>query len=157
MCTPKSLISHSSSTSLTLTTLGPWSATRRPLTYSMNELAITAIYPVNKFPTNTFAAASEYFRSLASENKTHFWAQRNIFGSPAEARDRYFSRRLYAQSVDKHCISDCGPFKIFSDDFRPQNIIVDPATRRIKAILISSSPTTCLASMLPSRSDDCCW
>jgi len=114
---------------------GSWSVTRRPLTYSMNELATTAFYPVDKFPTAPFASAGEYFRSLVSEQKTHLWTQRNLCGSPAEAHNRYVSHHLFAQSVDKHCINDLGPFKIFCDDFRPQNILVDPTTLRIKAVL----------------------
>ncbi|KAF2812622.1 uncharacterized protein BDZ99DRAFT_569271 [Mytilinidion resinicola] len=57
-------ISNASST-------GSWSVIRRPLTYSMNELATTAFYPVDKFPTAPFASAGEYFRSLVSKQKTH--------------------------------------------------------------------------------------
>ncbi|KAH7396192.1 phosphotransferase enzyme family protein-like protein [Pyrenochaeta sp. MPI-SDFR-AT-0127] len=103
---------------------GTWSVTRRPLTYSMNELATTAFYPVDEFPAAPFASACEYFQSL-----------RNICGSPIEAHNRYISRHLFAQSVNRHYIDDRGPFKIFCDDFRPQNILVDPITFRIKAIL----------------------
>jgi hypothetical protein len=114
---------------------GPWSVTRRPLTYSMNELATTAFYPVDKFPTAPFGSASEYFRSLVSEQKTHLWTQRNLCGSPVEARSRYVSRHLFAQSVERYCIDDRGPFKLFCDDFRSQNILVDPITHRIKAVL----------------------
>ncbi|KAF1847815.1 phosphotransferase enzyme family protein-like protein [Cucurbitaria berberidis CBS 394.84] len=114
---------------------GTWSVTRRPLTYSMNELATTALYPVDKFPTAPFASAREYFESLLSEQKTHLWTQRNLCGSPVEAKDRYISRHLFAQLVDRHCINDHGPFKLFCDDFRPQNILVDPTTLRIKAVL----------------------
>jgi hypothetical protein len=33
---------------------GTWSVTGRPLTYSMNELATTAFYPVDDFATGTF-------------------------------------------------------------------------------------------------------
>ncbi|KAF2501012.1 phosphotransferase enzyme family protein-like protein [Lophium mytilinum] len=91
---------------------GSWSVTRRPLTYSMNELATTAFYP-----------------------KTHLWTQRNLCGSPMEAHDRYISRHLFAQLVDRHCIDDRGPFKLRCDDFRPQNILVDPTTLCIKAVL----------------------
>jgi hypothetical protein len=114
---------------------GSWSVTGRPLTYSMNELATTAFYPVDTFPTTPFQSASEYFRCLVSEQKTHLWTQRNLCGSPIEAHDRYVSRYLFAQSVDKYCLNDHGPFKLFCDDFRPQNILVDPITLRIKAVL----------------------
>ncbi|KAF3000081.1 hypothetical protein E8E13_002242 [Curvularia kusanoi] len=114
---------------------GSWSVTERPLTYTMNELATTAFFPVENFPSTTFASTSDYFQYLTIEHKTHLWTQRNICGSPTEARDRYISRLLYAKSFDKHYVNDSGPFKLFCDDFRPQNILVDPETLRIKAVL----------------------
>lgn len=48
-----------------------WSVTRRPLTYSMNELATTAFYPIDKFPTAPFKSLVDYFRSLIREHITH--------------------------------------------------------------------------------------
>ncbi|KAJ4349327.1 uncharacterized protein N0V89_007941 [Didymosphaeria variabile] len=117
------------------TSSGSWSVTERPLTYTMNELATTAFFPVEDFPSTTFTSTSDYFQYLMTEHKTHLWTQRNICGSPTEARDRYISRLLYAKSSDKHCVNDSGPFKLFCDDFRPQNILVDPETLRIKAVL----------------------
>ncbi|KAF1912802.1 phosphotransferase enzyme family protein-like protein [Ampelomyces quisqualis] len=114
---------------------GSWSVTGRPLTYTMNELATTAFFPVKEFPSTTFTSTREYVQYLTTEHKTHLWTQRNICGSPLEARDRYVSRLLYAKSIDKHCMNDNGPFKLFCDDFRPQNILVDPETLRIKAVL----------------------
>ncbi|KAH7394212.1 phosphotransferase enzyme family protein-like protein [Phaeosphaeria sp. MPI-PUGE-AT-0046c] len=114
---------------------GAWSVTERPLTYTMNELATTAFFPVEHFPSTTFTSTSDYFQYLMTEHKIHLWTQRNICGSPTEARNRYISRLLYAKSSDKHCVNDSGPFKLFCDDFRPQNILVDPETLRIKAVL----------------------
>jgi hypothetical protein len=112
-----------------------WSVARRPLTYSMNELATTAFYPIDKFPTQPFNSATEYFKSLMFQQKTHLWTQRNLCGSRTEAIHRYTSRHLFAELVDKYCSDDRGPFKIFCDDFRPQNILVDPSTLRITAVL----------------------
>ncbi|KAF2768909.1 phosphotransferase enzyme family protein-like protein [Teratosphaeria nubilosa] len=112
-----------------------WSVTGRPLTYSMNELATTAFYPVDQFPTARFESASEYFQSLIAQQRTHLCTQRNLCSSPTNAHDRYISHHLFAQLIDKHCTHDRGPFKLFCDDFRPQNILVDPTTLRIKAVL----------------------
>jgi len=117
------------------TSSGSWSVTERPLTYTMNELAITAFFSVEDFPSTTFTSTSDYFQYLMTEHKTHLWTQRNICGSPTEAQDRYISRFLYAKSSDKHCVNDSGPFKLFCDDFRLQNILVDPENLRIKAVL----------------------
>ena len=117
------------------TSSGSWSVTGRPLTYTMNELATTTFFPVEDFPSTTYTSASDYFQYLMTEHKTHLWTQRNICGSPTEALDRYISRLLYAKSSIKHCVDDNGPFKLFCDDFRPHNILVDPETFRIKAVL----------------------
>jgi hypothetical protein len=114
---------------------GSWSVTERPLTYTMNELATTTLFPVDDFPSTTFTSASDYFQYLMAEHKTHLWTQRNICGSPSEARDRYISRHLYAKSSGSYCVNNSGPFKLFCDDLRPQNILVDPDTLRIKAVL----------------------
>ncbi|KAF2428670.1 phosphotransferase enzyme family protein [Tothia fuscella] len=74
--------------------LGSWSVKKRPLTYSMNELATTTFFP-----------------------------------------ELYISHHLFAQLVPKYSINDRGPFKIFCDDFRCQNMLVDPKTLRITAVL----------------------
>lgn len=113
----------------------PWSVTRRPLTYNMNELATTAFFPIEEFPKTPFTSTNDFFRSLVSEQKTHLWTQRNLCGNPSEAHDQYVSHHLFAQSVGEYTADNHGPFKIFCDDFRPQNILVDPNTFHIKAVL----------------------
>jgi hypothetical protein len=112
-----------------------WSVTKRPLTYSMNELATTVFYPMDRFPTGPLESATEYFQSLMSQHKTHMWTQRNLCRNRPDAFDRYTSRHLFAELVGKYCTDDRGPFKLFCDDFRPTNIIVDPSTLCIKAVL----------------------
>lgn len=111
------------------------SVTGRPLTYSMNELATTAFYPVDKFPIAPFKSVSGYFKSLTHEHMTHLWTQRNLSSNPKDAEERYVTRHLFAQLVDKYCVDNGGPFKLFCDDLRPQNILVDPKTLRITAVL----------------------
>ncbi|KID96856.1 phosphotransferase enzyme family protein, partial [Metarhizium majus ARSEF 297] len=116
-------------------TLDTWSVTGRPLTYSMNELATTAFYPLDKFATDPFESASGYFRHLSYENLTHLFTQRNLSSTTSEAEEQYVARHLFARLVNKHCICDNGPFKLFCDDLRPQNILVDPKSLRITAVL----------------------
>jgi hypothetical protein len=112
-----------------------WSVTGRPLTYTMNKLATTAFFPVEDFPSTTFTSTGDYFQYLITKHKTHLWTQRNICSSPTEAQDQYISRLLYTKLSDKHRVNNSSPFKLFCDDFRPQNILVDPETLRIKAVL----------------------
>lgn len=112
-----------------------WSVTKRPLTYNMNELATVAGYPQDRFPTSTFDRASEYFTSLSQEHMAHLWTQRNIAYDAEIARARFVARRRFAQLIPKYCICDSGPFLPFCDDLRPSNMVVDPETLKITAVL----------------------
>ncbi|KAJ4312203.1 hypothetical protein N0V94_007572 [Neodidymelliopsis sp. IMI 364377] len=45
-------------------------------------------------------------------------------------------KRLHLNpDIDRNILDNVGPFKLFCDDFRPQNILLDPETLRIKAVL----------------------
>lgn len=114
---------------------GSWSATRRPLTYSMNELATKSFYPLDEFPTHRFDTDFDYIRHLLHQHQTHLKTQRNLCSSTEEARDRYISRHLFAHSTLRNWPWDNGSFKLFCDDFRPQNVLVDPETLTVKAVL----------------------
>ncbi|KAL9082060.1 MAG: hypothetical protein Q9165_008931 [Trypethelium subeluteriae] len=96
--------------------------------------ATTAFYPIDKLATAPFRSAKEYFDYLMQEHMTHLWTQRNLAFNRKEADERYGARRLFAQLVDKFCV-DCGRYKLFCDDFRPQNMLVNPKTLRITAVL----------------------
>lgn len=112
-----------------------WSVTRRPLTYSMNELTTAAFYPAQEFPVAPLTSASGWFREISHQHITHLKTQRNYSASREEAREQYIIRHLFALLVDQHTIDEHGPFKLFCDDLRPQNILVDPQTMRINAVL----------------------
>ncbi|TQN64259.1 Altered inheritance of mitochondria protein 9 [Colletotrichum shisoi] len=114
-----------------------WSSSKRPLTYNMNELATSAGYPADSFPTTSFARASDFFKSVAHEHLVHLRIQRNLAFDPEIARARYIARHRYLQLVDTYCSAedDAGPFAPFCDDFRPANILVDPETMQITAVL----------------------
>ncbi|KND86545.1 hypothetical protein TOPH_08818 [Tolypocladium ophioglossoides CBS 100239] len=112
-----------------------WSATKRPLTYNMNELASVAGYPGDKFPTSTFDRASDYLRSVANEHLIHLRTQRNLADDPEIAQARFIARHRFAQLVPKYCIDDAGPFIPFCDDLRPSNMLVNPDTLQITAVL----------------------
>jgi hypothetical protein len=116
-------------------TTNTWSVTGRALTYNMNELSTVTGYPDDQFPTTPFDRASDYFRSVANEHLTHLWTQRNLADDPEIARSRYIARHGFAQLIPKYCIDDTGPFIPFCDDMRPSNILVNPETFRIMAVL----------------------
>ncbi|KAK0111529.1 hypothetical protein ONS95_001883 [Cadophora gregata] len=112
-----------------------WSVTGRPLTYNMNELATVAGYPDKQFPTAPFDRASNYLRSVANEHLTHLWTQRNLADNPKIAQDRFIARHQFAQLISKYCVDDAGPFLLFCDDMRPSNMLVNPETLHITAVL----------------------
>ncbi|KAG5798293.1 hypothetical protein H9Q69_002690 [Fusarium xylarioides] len=112
-----------------------WSVTSRPLTYNMNELATVAGYPCDVFPTSTFSHASEYLKSVAHEHIVHLRTRRNLADDPEIAQARFIARHRFAQLISKYCIYDAGPFIIFCDDLRPSNMLVDPDTLQITAVL----------------------
>ncbi|KAF2498882.1 phosphotransferase enzyme family protein-like protein [Lophium mytilinum] len=113
-----------------------WAVTERPFTYNMNELAtVVSGYPVDKFPTAPFTSASEYFHHLADEHMLHFQTQRNIADDSDDAQRRFIARHRFKQLIPQFCIEDNGPFKVFCDDMQPSNMLVNPETLEITAIL----------------------
>lgn len=112
-----------------------WSVTKRPLTYNMNELATVAGYPADQIPTAPFVYASDYLTSVAKEHLTHLWTQRNLADTPEIAHKRFIARHRFSQLIQKHCVDDGGPFIPFCDDMRPSNMLVNPETLRITAVL----------------------
>ena len=106
---------------------GAWTVTKRPLTFNMNELATSANYPPEEFPAKSFGSATEYFETLALQHLCHLRTQRNdAIIDDADCRKKYLARCLFQKvardiSVEHHH----GPFRLYCDDFRPSNIIVD--------------------------------
>lgn len=112
-----------------------WHVAGRPLTYNMNELATVAGYPDDQFPTAPFDRASDYLQSVANEHLVHLWTQRNLADDPEIAQERFIARHRFAQLISKYYPEDCGLFIPFCDDMRPSNMLIDPETLRITAIL----------------------
>lgn len=116
-------------------TLGTWAVTSRPLTYDMNELATGTGYPSDQFPTAPFSCASDFFHAIAQQRLLHLHTQRNLARNEADVRKRFIARHRFKQLIPKYCIDDAGPFKVFCDDMQPANMLIDPDTLRITAVL----------------------
>ena len=116
-----------------------WSATRRPLTYNMNELVTCADYPASLFSSEPFQSTKKYMEALADQHLNHLRTQRNLADNVDDAERRYVARHLFAQLAVSRYTTDrnhnTGPFKLFCDDFRPSNILVDETTLQITAVL----------------------
>lgn len=112
-----------------------WSVTGRPLTYNMNELVTVAGCSNDVLPTLPFNSTSEYLKFMAKQHLAHLLAQRNIADDAEIAQARFVARHRYCQLISKYCIDDSGPFMLFCDDLRPSNMLVNPETLQITAVL----------------------
>ncbi|KAI9736401.1 MAG: hypothetical protein M1818_006134 [Claussenomyces sp. TS43310] len=113
---------------------GRWAVTGRPLTFNTNELVQMANFPPQKLPSTTFSTSSDYYKALADVHLTHLSVQRNdAIKSAEDCRRRYVARHLFRQlaqesrleaEVDTKATS-LKPFRLFCDDLRPTNVLVD--------------------------------
>lgn len=116
---------------------GTWAVTRRPLTYDMNELAAYAKFPSDKLPSAPFNRSMEYFSQRAEELREAFSIQQNVQGATEEGSSSAAARRRLEELIPKYTVvEDEGPsFKLFGDDFGPFNMLADPDTFRITAVI----------------------
>lgn len=123
---------------------GEWTVADRPLTWNMNELVTLGDHPAEQLDAmGPYERASDYFLSKASQFKTHLERQRNVAqDDEKEAWDRFVARRVFEKLVPVYNVSDGvhsagegGRFRLFCDDMRPTNMLVDPETLRITAVL----------------------
>ncbi|XP_044721313.1 phosphotransferase enzyme family domain-containing protein [Hirsutella rhossiliensis] len=90
--------------------------------------------------SKTFSTSSEYYSALADMHLQHLSFQRNqAVKSSEDCRRKYIARQLFrGVASSKHGVgspdTDSGPFKLWCDDFRPANILVD-ADHRIVGVV----------------------
>lgn len=118
-----------------------WTVMNRPLSYSMNEVVQLGTLPQSKLPATTYDKASSYLEALAELHISHLTSQRNEANTmsqdtPKDAladgiRRRFVARYLFRKIArdeeqrKEWIFNDNGPFPIWCDDFRPENVLVD--------------------------------
>jgi hypothetical protein len=113
-----------------------WQATEKPFTYNMNEMAVTVMnYPLGTFPTAPFPTTREYLEYQSDENLTHLRIQRNLAHDREDAWKKYIARHQFRKLIPKYCMDNNGPFKLFCEDLQPSNMLADPETLKVNAIL----------------------
>lgn len=114
---------------------GEWAVTGRPLTYDMNEVITVGGCSADQIAT-LFDRADDYFASCARHFQAHLTAQRNIAGDDEDLAWRQFvARHCFAKLVPVYgTVDNAGPFRLFCDDLRPTNMLIDPKTLRITAV-----------------------
>lgn len=110
-----------------------------PLTYDMNEVAAFAGFPADRFELTTgFGRATDYFVERARCLQINLETHRNV-GQEDEniTWRRYVARRCFEQLIPTYCVTKDKPrpFRLFCDDLRPSNMLADPETLRITAVI----------------------
>ncbi|KAJ5803839.1 uncharacterized protein N7518_000142 [Penicillium psychrosexuale] len=117
-----------------------WEVLHRPLSYSMNEIVQLGTLPRSKLPITTYDKASSYFEALAELHISHLRSQRNEADIEEdvttdvladEFRRKFVARFLFRKIArdqeqrKQWILHDDGPFPVWCDDFRPENVLVD--------------------------------
>ncbi|KAL9123566.1 MAG: hypothetical protein Q9217_007012 [Psora testacea] len=106
---------------------GAWTVNKRPLTFNMNRLAEFSNYPPHRFATHSFTNAADYFEELATQQLRHLKFQHNdAVTDEADCQKKYIARCLFRR-ISRNISEEYrdGPFRLFCDDFRPANVLVD--------------------------------
>ncbi|CRL25793.1 Protein kinase-like domain [Penicillium camemberti] len=110
---------------------------RRPLTFNMNELMVSAKLPEAVFPSNTFRSATDYFKSLAMQHLFHLrLQQREPVSSEEDCRRKFTARSLFLKITENLCNEyPEGPFRLYCDDLRPSNVLIDLDASRASGVI----------------------
>ncbi|KAJ5497087.1 Aminoglycoside phosphotransferase [Penicillium fimorum] len=111
-----------------------WEVTYRPLSMPMNELVRVGSLPRDFFTKldTTFDIASSYFESLAELHILRLIDQKNdAIESADDCRRKFVARYLFRKLARERKLTerwasfDEGPFKLWCDDFRPANVLLN--------------------------------
>ncbi|KAI1502721.1 phosphotransferase family protein [Biscogniauxia marginata] len=112
----------------------------RPLIENMSDLVVHTNMPASILPSQTYASADEWYRALADMHMAQLTFQRNdAVEDEDDARDKYTARQLFRNlAAEKRLMPnpsnlDDG-FRLFSEDFRPANVLLDKDLRVVGVI-----------------------
>ncbi|RFU23795.1 hypothetical protein B7463_g12543, partial [Scytalidium lignicola] len=108
---------------------------RRPLTFNINELVTSANLAPTDVPTSTFQSAADYFEALAEQHLSHLQNQRNdAVTDEADCQKKFVARCLF-RKITRNISVEHGSYRLYCDDFRPSNIIVDVKRFYVNAVI----------------------
>ncbi|KAK2858405.1 hypothetical protein FQN49_004774 [Arthroderma sp. PD_2] len=117
----------------------------------MNELVRLGTLPRSALPDRMacFDTASAYVKVLADLHLSHLTHQRNdAVEGEIDCRRRYIARHLFHKLAEEGRFTspstDSGPFKLWCDDLRPSNILVDEGLQIVGVVdweLTYAAPT----------------
>ncbi|KAI9829870.1 MAG: hypothetical protein M1819_005968 [Sarea resinae] len=134
-----SSISLPSIGSLVETEEDKWEVKDRPLTFNMDSLVGLGTFPRSKLPKTTFKTSSSYFEALAEMHINHLSHQRNdAIDNAIDCTRKYIGRHLFRKLARESKLTspehNAGPFKLWCDDLRPTNILLN-ADLKIVAVI----------------------
>ncbi|KAJ5484029.1 hypothetical protein N7539_005825 [Penicillium diatomitis] len=113
-----------------------WEVAFRPHTLDMEQLCVMGTLPTTCLPDPrcTFDSSSSYLEFITETMIQHLRHQRNdAVESADDCRRKFTARRLFHLLAKEGKLSNPslnnGPFKLWCDDFRPANVIVDSNDR----------------------------
>ncbi|KAH8706068.1 kinase-like domain-containing protein [Talaromyces proteolyticus] len=116
---------------------GGWDVHKRPVTFNMNRLAQFSNIPPGIFAKQRFTNTADYFEELAKQHLYHLEFQRNdAVKDEADCRKKYIARCLFrkiSREIPKEHRD--GPFRLFCDDLRPGNILVDASNLTVSGAI----------------------
>lgn len=116
-----------------------WKVTQRPLTWDMNELVQLANCPPSSLLNSTFNDTTTFYSAMADAKMIHLEMQHNdAIQSAEDCRRKYIARKLFRKLAAQGKLHDPslvhGPFRLWCDDLRPDNILVDDQCRILAVI-----------------------
>lgn len=110
---------------------------RRPLTMNMNDLIMDGGIPEQDLSSGPFSSSLDYFMHLAKLHSVHLQKQRNAICDSQDCREKYTCRCLLKSIIPLFTDMDDnnGPFRLFSEDLTPGNILIDPKTLKITGVI----------------------
>jgi hypothetical protein len=124
--------------------VGNISVTNRPLIMNMNKLADHARVPPWILPCGAFSTNDEWYSALADIHMAQLVFQHNdAIRDEEDARDKYVARQLFrrlaaegrlSHGMGHHKYKPDGTFRLWCEDLRPSNVLVDKDDRVVGVI-----------------------
>lgn len=112
----------------------------RPLIPNMNDIVVHTSAPASVLPSQTYASADEWYSALADMHMAQLIFQHNdAVEDKDDARDKYVARQLFRKLATERRLSPDqstpdSTFTLFSEDFRPANVLLDKDLRVVGVI-----------------------
>lgn len=126
---------------------GKFHVSGRPLTMNMNSILEFTEAPPSLLPNQQYSTATEWYAALADMHLTQLVFQHNdAVEDEEDARDKYVARQLFRRLAaqgrlefevdakeDRQNVDEAA-FRVFSEDLRPSNVLIDKDLRVVGVI-----------------------